>query len=488
MSRRLLSRRHVLRGIGSTAVALPLLEAMGCSKPDGEVVAAKSAALDPGGELAPKRFFLYVTGNGGVMDDYFPTRRSNTDFDLGPSMQLEDFALASRTVTEFRDRLLLVDGIDNLSKPGSHEAHGALTTCRGIDDNDLGLGRSIDRVIGDYIRANDPNAPADLILNTATKSVGTVDPNNPDFNFGKGKLRWLSYESASTPAAQNGNPVELFDRMFAAATDPAAAEAAAMRRAQEASLLDSVLEDYGSLHRRLGANDKLRLDEHMQRIRDVELKLRAPTRSCSSADPVPEFDQQAGESRGLPEATARMFHVIELAFACDLTRVATFMSRTEGETRNHTFPWLSFGYCSDPTHASDCYDDTQSESDNVAHHPMSHHQSKHRDNLNEVMQWQVSQLTGFAGRLADVSEGTGSLLDSSLCLHTSGNSSTHSARRLPLLGIGSLGGALRTGQALEFQGRSLNDFWLTVLNAFGSDASSFGAEEFVTGPIADMLA
>ena len=479
-----LSRRHVLRGLGSTMVALPVLEAMGCTRPDGEVVAAKSAALDPGGQLAPKRLFLYVTGNGGVMQDYFPERRSDTDFDLARSMQLESFPLATHTVDEFRDRLLFVDGVDNLSKLGGHEAHAALTTCRGIDPTSkLGMGRSIDRVIADHIRATDPGAPSELVLNTGTKSVG-YKADNPS----SGQYRFLSYESANTPARNEGDPQALFDRLFAGSIDPAAAAAEAARRERRASLLDDVLGDYSSLHRRLGAEDQRRLDEHMQRIREVETSLRSPVRSCSSASAPPEFDQRASESRGLPEATLRMFHVIELAFLCDISRVATFMSRTEGETRNHTFPWLSFGYCKEEAHPTDCYDDTDGDSNNRAHHPMSHVQNARREELNEVMQWQVAQLTGFAGRLADVSVGDGTLLDSTFCLHTSGNSATHSARRLPLLGIGSLGGALRTGRALKFENASLNDFWLALLNAFGSEASSFGEETLSTGPLAGMLA
>ncbi|MDQ3035157.1 MAG: DUF1552 domain-containing protein [Myxococcota bacterium] len=482
MTIRRLSRRTVLRGIGYTAVALPVLEAMGCTRPDGEIVAARSAALEPGGELSPQRFFLMCTGNGGIMDDYFPVRRSDTDFDLGPAMQLEGFALATHTVSQFRDRLLIVDGVDNYSKRDGHEAHAALTTCRGIDANGLGQGRSIDRVIADHIRATDPTAPANLVLNTGSKSAN-VSASNPS----SGQYRFLSYESASTPAANEAGAQSVFDRLFGDIANPEAAAAEAARRQRRASLLDDVLEDYGSLHRRLGAADKRRLDEHMQRIREVEQQLRAPIISCDGAAGPPTYGHNIGDSRYLPQVTDSMFHVIALAFACDLTRVATFMSRSEGETTNHTFPWLSFGVCdndvSDPN-TTDCNDDGDGR---VSHHNMSHSHSVYRDNLLEVMQWQVSTLTGFAGRLADVSIGDATLLDSSFCLHVSGNAHTHRAERLPLLGIGSLGGRLQTGRALQRDGASLNDYWLTLLNAFGSPATSFGDEAHATGPIPGML-
>ena len=253
--------------------------------------------------------------------------------------------------------------------------------------------------------------------------------------------------------------------MLFAGSDSEVAARELARRERRASLLDDVLEDYGSLHRRLGTSDARRLDEHMQRIRDVERQLRAPLRDCGSATALPEFDYNISESRYLPELEARWFHLIELAFACDATRVCD-------------------NDVSDPN-TSRCND---SGNGRVSHHNMSHSQQFYRENLLEAMRWQVGQLTNIAGRLQDISEGTSTVLDSSFCLHMSAGMHTHTSRRLPSLGIGSLGGKLKQGVSLRYDEVALSEYWLTIMRAYGCTDETFGDPTYCREPIAAMFA
>ena len=490
MTSKPLSRRHVLRGMGGVTIGLPLLEAMGCTRPDGEVVAASSKALDSGGDLCPKRLFVYGTGNGAVMDDYFPVRRSDTDFDLSPSMQLEQLAGHEESFADLKDQMVTIDGVQMDVMPGSHESHVALMTgFRGAGgDSKLGRGRSIDRKIADLIRAADPTAPEHLVLATGTQ--------------GNSWNATLSYESDQTPSEKHRNATNLFETLFASAEEP---EAGVERRRKRRSLLDDALEDYSQLRGRVSGEDRRRLDDHMQRIRELEMRLSAGSRSCSSAE-LPDSTSGLNHSRHLPEVTHSMFQVIELAFACDITRVATFMSRCEGETTDHTFPWLSFAYCKEGIDGSLCEycrdgendrarcSDDRGDAQRLSHHGMSHliqNRDRHeeiRRYLLEVMRWQFTQFAGFARRLRDVSEGTGTLLDASLCVHTSGNAGYHSTRRLPFTTLGGLGGTIPTGRALEANVQ-INDVWLSVLRAFGGTDAKFGDEAYCSGDgVAGLLA
>ncbi|MDF2698292.1 MAG: hypothetical protein K0S65_6675, partial [Labilithrix sp.] len=84
MSKFVLGRRHVLRGLGSIAIGLPLLEAMGCKSED--TPAAAGATRKTASALStPKRFVAILHNNGRVAEDWFPTG-SETNFTLGPAM------------------------------------------------------------------------------------------------------------------------------------------------------------------------------------------------------------------------------------------------------------------------------------------------------------------------------------------------------------------------------------------------------------------
>src|SRR5258706_11469407 len=96
MKKGLISRRHVLRGVGHVAIALPMLEAMG------EATGWKSL----GGRTAygatgfPKRFVTVFTGSGTLIDKWRPTG-TETNFTFGP---------ITAPLTPHKDKIVVIDG------------------------------------------------------------------------------------------------------------------------------------------------------------------------------------------------------------------------------------------------------------------------------------------------------------------------------------------------------------------------------------------
>jgi hypothetical protein len=121
--------------------------------------------------------------------------------------------------------------------------------------------------------------------------------------------------------AQNDS-LALFNKIFVPPADPGQTRP---------PIVDRVLEDYKRLrdgNRRLSAKDKQRLDDHMDRVNELERKLNV-TASCGSI-PTPQSSSNDEWSSSFdvdPEAQKRFWQlmndVIVAAFACNTSRVVT---------------------------------------------------------------------------------------------------------------------------------------------------------------------
>ncbi len=82
----------------------------------------------------------------------------------------------------------------------------------------------------------------------------------------------MSWTRSGTRIPPIHGPRELFRLLFVD-DDPRAKEQATDRIALHGSILDAVLGDAKSLHRRLNQPDGQKLDEYLASVRDVETKL-----------------------------------------------------------------------------------------------------------------------------------------------------------------------------------------------------------------------
>jgi hypothetical protein len=101
----------------------------------------------------------------------------------------------------------------------------------------------------------------------------------------------------------------------------------------------------------------------------------------------------------------------------------------------------------------------------------------------------MEQLAYLLGRLDSIAEGEGTLLDNTVLVLgseiTRGN--THSHMDLPFLIAGSGGGYFKTGQYLDFAGDiPHNNLLVSIMNAMGIEATTFGDPSFCTGPLSGL--
>jgi hypothetical protein len=120
-----------------------------------------------------------------------------------------------------------------------------------------------------------------------------------------------------------------------------------------------------------------------------------------------------------------------------------------------------------------------------------------------VRRFHAERVADIATRLAAVKEGEGTLLDNTLIVWMSDAAEEHhgTGGQWPLVLVGNLGGRLKTGgRFLQYPGygkqghRTLGNFYLALLRAFGDERKMFGEADRglagidTSGPLAEILA
>ena len=163
---------------------------------------------------------------------------------------------------------------------------------------------------------------------------------------------------------------------------------------------------------------------------------------------------------GLPEDIREhmklMCDVVALAFQTDRTRFATLLLCRD--ISGLFYPFLDV---------------------RKAHHSASH--DDRSEDFERITRYYVSQMAYLAGRLEEMKEGDGSVLDHSCLVFVnnmwSGNK--HDSDRLPLFTVGGLGGTLETGRVMDYsdrgdEGRKLCSLYLSLMHRLGLPAEQFG--------------
>ena len=237
-------------------------------------------------------------------------------------------------------------------------------------------------------------------------------------------------------------------------------QGAARRAAARARVLDAVAEDAAALARRLGARDRMRLDQHLENVAALQRRLRvASTRAGTSAAPTcraatapaPDLDR----SEQLQLRHRALVDVLSLALACDMTRVFTFQFSTW-----YVSPFTELG-----------------QRDGL--HALTHDERGAQPEVHRGVTYAMEQLAYLLEALQGLDEGSGSVLDHSavLCASEVCEGLAHSLTEMPILIAGSAGGALRTGHHLRAVGQSAYRVHVSLQQALGMAEPSFGERD-----------
>ena len=441
-----LSRRAALRGIGA-AVALPWLEAMS---------PASAWAGDVGGAGGiPRRIaFLYVP-NGVHMADWTPAE-AGAGFRMPPTL---------KPMEPFRDDLLVLSGLAQqnaspLGDEGGDHARSLACFLTGAhplktDGANIRAGVSIDQVAAMQIGHRTRLPSLELGID-ASAQAGSCDS-----GYSCAYSSNISWKSENMPMAKEIDPGLLFDRLFGTRPRDASPADRARRERRQRSVLDFVLEDARQLHAQLGANDRRKIDEYLNAVREIERRIQLARAFEAGARPTPGVARPGGIPSDLREHIRLMLDLLALAFQADVTRIGTFMFANEASNRAYPFLNVPDG-----------------------HHDLSHHGNdpKKHEKIKAINRFHVEQFAYLLGRLRSMKEGDGTLLDHVMVVYGSGISDgdRHNHDDLPILLAGKGGGSVTPGRHVKYDLVPLNNLYLAMLDRMGVRVDRHGDS---TGPL-----
>lgn len=424
-----LPRRTFLRGVGAT-VALPLLDAM---------LPAATAMAQTSGVRPTRAGFIYIP-HGADMASWTPPA-AGYGFELSPTLQV---------LEPFKESLTV---ISNLTRAGGQSAMHAAAACgwlsgaipKQTEAEDYQNGTTIDQVLAQQIGQSSPLPSLEYATEDFTGYVGGCTP-----NYSCAYLNSISWASPTSPLPNETNPRLAFERLFGTGgTDP---ERRQQLFQEDRSLLDAVLGEMRTLQSRLGAQDRARVNDYLDDVREIERRIQRA--EAQQQTDLVLMDKPLGIPESFEAHTALMFDLLAIAWQTDLTRVFSFMMSRELSQR--TFPQIGV---TDPWHV-------------VSHHGDRPEKVANNAKVNVLC---LQMFARFLDKLRSTPDGDGSLLAHSLVFYGSGmaNSNVHATDPLPMIVVG--GKAGRGDRHLQLPERTqIGNLWLSVANHFGSPLETFG--------------
>ena len=391
-----MSRRQMLRGLGAT-IALPLLNCM--------------AAL-PAPSKPKRSVFLYIPN--GVNTLTWQIEKAGADYQFtAPLMSLE----------KHRADITPISGLHHPMVIGKHHNCEKVWLTGANVPGDGGAFRNT--VSADQIIA-DAQGVATRFSSLEMAIEGT-------------SLAW-SKDGIQIPAERNTQ--QIFNALFGVEKD--SKETIRRRLSRRGSILDLVADDANRVTKKLGSEDRSKLDEYFTAVRQVEERTRRADEWLNVPKPAVPADEAARLQRKLSMAEAgeyyRLFYdLMVMALRTDSTRVITCGIGSEGNTSG--IPEIGILQ---------------------TRHGLSHHNGDPEQlrRLTQTDTFLIDQLSYFLDQLKSHREENGTLLDTTQVLWGSGMAYGHSH------GNANLPTILAGGKALGYKHGTHVDFNLPKISKY----------------------
>ncbi len=386
----LIDRRHALRAMGAL-ISLPLLECMLPLRASEKMTAT------------PKRSAFIYLANGVHSLNYQITKD-------GPDYQ---FSRSLKPLEKHRQSITPISGLYHAGSLGHHhECINAWLTGGKLGPTDRNT-ISVDQKMAELTAQHTRTSSMEIALNQES-------------------LAWTA-DGVRLPAMRRCS--EIFASLFEEPKNGKSAQRRELRH--KSSVLDANLTEVRRLEKKMGAEDKGRMDQYLTSVREAEIRTRRADIWLDTPLPkISEADRKRTNRDIEPTKAGDYFRTVYdlmvLAFQTDTTRVATFSLGGEGAA--FAIPEIGI---------------TESR------HQLSHHGGDpgYIEKLTNYDTFAIEQFSYFLTRLAETKDFGGKpLLDSTMSLFGSGMTygHGHGNANLPLVLAGGKGLGLRHGTHLDF--------------------------------------
>jgi len=375
----------------------------------------------------------------------------------GPQFITSEYELAPgmKALERHRRDFLLLGGLNvPLAKLDQAGDHAKALSCyltgvriRRTATDDIQAGISADQIIANAIGKETRFPSLELGLDYG-RMEGGCDPGYACIYSNN-----VSWKNATTPAIKEVNPRIVFDRLFGGAkASDHERESRDQQETYNRSILDYTRESLTRINRMLGVNDRLRVDEYLTSIREIEQRLDAPPAN---------LDLPPGLVRPLrvPDTFKDHFRLMAdlqiLAIQQDVTRVSTFMLGVEQSRRTYTEIGIP-----------------------EEHHGLTHHAGNEEKiaKVCKIDAYCAEQFAYFLDKMKSLKEGENTLLDNSMVLLGNGNGDAarhdHFNCMTVLAGRGC--GTLEPGRYIKYDDVVMANLWLSLMDRMGVSVERHG--------------
>ncbi len=390
--------------------------------------------------VGAKRLILFFSPNGTIHNHWRPTG-SGDSFLFQPGSILEP-------LTSLKDDLIVLDGIDFHGVTNHEEGMAAMLTGGG-GLNTVSAGKSLDQHVAQQLNAGLKFPSLDLSVQTSAWGAST-------------QTRML-YSEPGKHLPPDDNPLNVYERMFGTLAPGAGEVDKLLIRRQ--SVLDLVAWELKDLQKKLGAEDKARLEQHLEALQTVEASLQPPSGTCDPPEPMVGLPHLQNDQ--FPEVLKAQVDLMVVALACGMTRVASLQcSHTVGPP---VFSWIGL---------------------TDGHHSLSHSGDENLSGVADYVKaerWFSEQFAYLVQKLKDTPEpdGEGTMLENSAILWCQelGDGRMHDCSSVPFVIAGQANGHFQTGQYLDCGGAPHQQLLVSMCHAMGLDNTTFGNPAYGEGPL-----
>jgi Protein of unknown function (DUF1552) len=263
----------------------------------------------------------------------------------------------------------------------------------------------------------------------------------------------IAWRDETTPLPIENDPRAVFERLFgtSGSTD-SSARLARMKRDQ--SILDFVGAEVKGLDKVIGPQDKVKVTEYLDSVRDIERRIQLA--EAQNSRELPVVEQPVGVPTDYAEHAKLMMDLLALAYQTDMTRISTFMMAREVSA--HAYPEIGVA---------------------DSHHPLSHHQDEPAklERLHKINEYHFRQFAYLVKKLSTMPEGDGMMLDYTMFMYGTGisDSNTHFHDDLPIALVGGKAAGIKGGRYIRYpKGTPLANMHTTLLEKLGVPVEKFG--------------
>ena len=427
-------RRTFLYGAG-VSLSLPFLESM---------LPAQTPLINATANA--KTRFTGIFFPHGMAPGYWVPKTEGTNF---------EFPFIMEPLQPIGDRVVILSGLHARSAEpppgvtGSDHFVAAAYLCaakpKKTTGADITAGTTIDQIIAERI-GQDTLLPS---LQLAVEDPGASSSCGEGYSCAY--TNSISWSAPNKPLPMELNPQVVFERLFGDGSD---SEERSARRRQRGSILDVVRESLSRIRSDVGSNDRARLDQYSEDIREIERRLEIAAKASTVA---PSMTLPPGVPESFDEHIKLQYDLIALAFQADVTRVATLLGARDLTNRNYPASGTNTGF-----------------------HAGSHHAENPQRiaDYAKINRYHVQMLAYFLEKLKSIPDGDGTLLDHSLILYGSnmGNSNQHQHYDVPHILAGGASGRLKGGRHLAYPSKTVptGNLLLSILEMFGMHEERVG--------------